>query len=77
MFPSLFLVRLEDNGLLIATKEARSWGEVSNVLNAYTGPLSSVVNQVKGGIKVFNPSGIILTDDWAPIEQITYKAVRG
>lgn len=77
VFPSIFILPAGGNTILLATKQTMSKQTLDQKLDLYLpGPLASLAAYGKDHLQEFNEPGMILTDDLAPIEQLTYKAMK-
>ena len=81
VFPSVFEVPLRDNVLALATKEKTSLEEMKDLIkkNQTHEDFQTVNQRALEGISLFRPAAKapVFTDDWAPVEAITYHMVRG
>jgi spermidine synthase len=79
VFPSVFVrTRKEMNHLLLAFAEARSLSDVRAALDAAPSAVSDIAREVSRDVRPssYAPDTIVLTDDRAPIEQLTSRMMR-
>ncbi len=77
VFPSLFTMPVESNIVLLAMKQSTTKEQVNAVLESNTdAALASLAAYGKENLRPFSPHAPVLTDNQAPIEFLTYKAVN-
>ena len=82
-FPSVYEIPIGDNLLVLATKTKMSVEEVrekiKNAFVAEKADLESINEYALRNISEFvaNKKAPIFTDDWAPVELITHKMIKG
>ncbi len=81
IFPSVFEIPIHSNTLALATKKKTSLEEIKNKIkdNQIHEDLGIVNQHALMNISPFEPqkNAPIFTDDWAPVETITYQMVKG
>ena len=64
------------NSLVIGTEQPTTLGQVQQRLGTISNPwLAQVAGQAAGRIRVFTGEGLVLTDDRAPVEQLTHSII--
>jgi len=82
-FPSVYKIPISDNFVVLATKRKTSIEEVKekikNAVVAEKADLNLANEYSLMNISIFLPDkkAPIFTDDWAPVEPITYKMIKG
>jgi spermidine synthase len=83
VFPSVYKIPISDNFLVLATERKTSIDEmkekIKNTISAEKSDLDFVNQYALMNISEFiaNKKTPVFTDDWAPVEPITYKMVKG
>ncbi len=81
IFPSLYKMEMSMNHLLFATKEETTLYEIRNRIMAYKGApeMEKIAFSAARGIFILNikDDAIVLTDDKAPVAEITYQMMSG
>ena len=76
VFPSVFIVKIDENRMLLAFKKEKGIDEVKNSLKAYDPKLSQIVNNTVANVREFNSDeGVILTDDKSNLDELTFEVV--
>jgi len=83
VFPSVFTVPIYDNVLVVATRSSTNAEEIKNQIENSQAKISSDLKLAANYFLDFmeeyqaNKKAPILTDDWAPVETITFKMLSG
>lgn len=83
IFPSVFLIPIKSNYLVLASNSALGVEELKNKLKKAQLELSDELKPMVEHSLIYlrtyqvDKKTSIFTDDWAPVEQITYKMLKG
>ena len=76
VFPSVFVVRIDQNRMLMAFKKHKTIEEIRGSLRSYDPKLSTIVNRTLSNIYEFDSSdGIILIDDKSNLDELSFEMV--
>jgi len=77
VFPSVFIVNVEGNRILLAFKQTKNLQDVKDSVKDYDPMLEATANNTIHNIREFNSdSGIILTDDKSRMDELTFNMMR-
>ena len=83
VFPSVYTIPIDDNFVVLATRSTTSLEEIKNRIVQAKGQVSLdlrlAVDYTSDLIQEFQPDKKmpIFTDDWAPVELLTYRMLKG
>lgn len=72
-FPSVYVLSTNDNHILFALAAPTDLATLNSRLERHTEQYADLVRAAKQNIQPFTPNGRVLTDDDAPIEQMTFR----
>jgi len=83
VYPSVYKIPIRNNFIILATRSETSIGEIKEKLKKVEGDVSAelaqAANYVENHLEAYQSEkkSPRFTDDWAPVEAITYKMLKG
>ncbi|HLG70766.1 MAG TPA: fused MFS/spermidine synthase, partial [Chloroflexota bacterium] len=83
VFPNVYVIDLPSpqiNSILVGTNQPTQLGDFAANASSFTNPIlrqvaATALNQ--GRVREVQPSGVVFTDDWAPVEKVIDEIILG